>query len=357
ASALQRRGHRNIVVCRRREALEKASGEAGLETLNLPFFFEWDPVSALILRTRIKNLLNDGTVVLHAHTGHAAAVSRLAAAGKLCPRVVHRRVDFPVSNSLSIRAKYSSADALIAISGVIRDMLIAAGMPGEKISLIPSSIPSAGFPWDSDGLKNYRKKAKPELCRMLGIPPETPLAGSLIALVPHKDPANFINAAPKVLNRFPSAHFVIAGDGPLLESLQRLASGLKIAHRVHFTGFTSRSMEIMAALDAFVLPSWGEGMGSVLLEAMAAGTPIAATKAGGIPEVVENGVSGLLVPPRDPAALAEAVTSILSGNGLSKKLTEGGLRRMEMFSSAAMAVKTEELYEKTLHSRMKDGEE
>ncbi|MFH1620449.1 MAG: glycosyltransferase, partial [bacterium] len=86
ASALQQlRGHRNIVACRPGTALEKASGEAGLETVSLPFFFEWDPVSALILRVKIKRLLKEGPVVLHAHTGHAASLAWLAAAGKLCP--------------------------------------------------------------------------------------------------------------------------------------------------------------------------------------------------------------------------------------------------------------------------------
>ena len=347
ACALRERGHWNCIACKKSSPLDKAATEADFERIYLPYIAEWDPVSAAILRfqTILRMRRNSGEqVILHAHTAHGASIAWLAALGGLCPRVVHRRVDFPLSNSASIKAKYASAGAVIAISDSIRRLLIDSGIPAEKIFKIHSSLPSKGYPWEKTGLAEYKKQSRSALAGSLGIPEDSQWIGSLIAFVPHKDPENLVLSAKYVQQKFPNTHFIIGGDGPLREKAKAKAESLNASGYIHFPGFINDPLSLLAALDIFVLPSWGEGMGSVLLEAMSAGTAIVATKAGGIPEVVEDGKSGLLSPPRNPEGLALAQCRILSDNNLKIRLAEAGLRRRENFTSENMARLTEEVY-------------
>lgn len=122
---------------------------------------------------------------------------------------------------------------------------------------------------------------------------------------------DLIDAAALLAPSWPDLRVAIVGDGPLLPALRDRAAVLGIAGRVHLPGFRDDVPDLLPALDAFAFPSREEGLGSALLEAMAAGVPVVATRAGGIPEVVRDGVDGLLVPPADPPALAAALDRIL----------------------------------------------
>ncbi|HNW43976.1 MAG TPA: glycosyltransferase [Elusimicrobiales bacterium] len=350
AKELNALGHRNTVVCRNGSPLQQAALAKNLDTLTLPYFFEWDPVSAILLRNALAELPRAAGAlppVLHSHTSHTAAVSWLAAAGLRCLRITHRRVDF-IPGRLTARVKYAGADGVIAISKAVKDILLKAGVPAEKIALINSSIDLGETPWKEGALPAYRAAARAELAAELGIPAGAFWAGSLIALVPHKDPENMVRAAALVLKEAPQTFFLIAGEGPLAEKTGRLARELGVQDRFKLIGYRREPYKILAALDLFVLSSAEEGMGSVLVEAMNAALPIAATTAGGIGDVIKDGVNGLTAPPRDPAALAKAQLRLINDGELRSRLAREAVRSLGDFSSTRMAALTIKCYETAL---------
>jgi len=287
--------------------------------------------------------------VLHSHTSHAAAVSWLASAGLDCVRVSHRRVDF-IPGSFTARYKYGKAHSVIAISEAIKTILLKAGVPGEKIAVVNSTIDLDDTPWKPGEYEAYRSAARAELSAELNIPSDAFWAGSLIALVPHKDPENMVRAAALVLKETPRTQFLVAGEGPLYKKVQHLARMLKIQDNFRLIGYRSDPYKILAALDMFLLSSAEEGMGSVLVEAMNAALPIVATTAGGITEVIENGANGLTVEPKNPEELAAAVLHLIKNGPLRERLAAEAHRRRGDFSSPRMAALTLKCYETAIEN-------
>ena len=344
-------GHDNTVVCRENFPLHEAAQRKGFKTFTLPYFFEWDPVSALLLRRKLKSLpVGQFPPVLHSHTSHTAAHSWLASLGLNCVRIVHRRVDFAPDNGISTELKYARADRVIAISKPVREILIKAGLPPDQIALVNSAIDLSATPWQKTGFEAYRENSREKISALFGIKEYAFWTGSLIALVPHKDPLNFIRSAKIVLDAKPDTHFLLAGSGELRVQAQSLAKILEIEGHFHFLGYYTEPYEILSALDLFVLSSREEGMGSVLLEAMNAGVPIAATAAGGITDVIENEKTGLLVPRENPEALASAQLRIMADLELAKNLAAEGRRRLTDFSSVKMAESTLRIYEEAVEN-------
>lgn len=349
AKELGRLGADNLILCRKNSPLEKAAARAGLRTGRLPYLFEFDPLSVLLLRAKIGEEAGRGArVVLHSHTAHAAGAAWLAASGLPVARVAHRRLDADPSGPLSARVKYASADLVIAVSGAVRDILVSHGVPGRRIRVINSAIDPEDTPWKEEEYAQYRLSAKRELGIKFGLPADTVWLGSLMYLVPPKDPENLVRSAAEVIARRPEVHYMLAGEGPLEGKVRRLVKSLGLEANFHMTGFHPRPYEMLAALDIFVLPSSGEGLGGALLEAMNARAAVAATSAGGITDAVADGVNGLLVPPRDPAALAAAQLRLIEDPELRKKLIAGGLEKSRELSSPRMAALTLEAYEGAL---------
>ena len=144
----------------------------------------------------------------------------------------------------------------------------------------------------------------------LGVPEERTLIGYVGRLEPIKGPRHFIEAAREVARLIPDARFVVIGDGSQRDALKQQASAL--GERIQFLGMRQDIPNLMAALDILAVPSVNEGMGRVLLEAGAAAIPVVASRVGGIPDIVDDGETGLLVPPRDDAALAKAMLELAS---------------------------------------------
>jgi len=345
AEALRARGRRCVVYARAGAELAAESRRRALETRTLPYLWEWDPLSAAKLAF---DAAREGAV-LHAHTGHAAGVAALAASA---PRVVHRRVDFPVSGA-SARWKYGRASRVVAVSRAIADILASAGTPPDRVSVVPDAIPATPEECRWAGVDERlfarpsaeeRESLRARLRQELGLPGTAVLVGNLAALVPHKDHDTLIAAALLARMRRPELHFLIAGQGPeekrLFESLKRM----NLLGKVLLVG-QREPAPLLKALDLYVQSSWGEGMGSVLLEAMACGVPIAATRAGGIPELVEDGATGLLVPPRDPEALAAAILRLSDDAGLGKRLADEARARLPRFGLKSMAERMEAIYD------------
>lgn len=347
---LNKLGHDNTVVCRHGSPLHAAALRKNFKVLTLPYYFEWDPVSALLLRRALKRLPPAGAPpILHAHTSHAAAMAWLASAGLNCVRVAHRRVDF-IPGSFTSRFKYGRAHGVIAISDAVKEILLKADVPEEKVAVVNSTIDLDDTPWEPGKMEAYRSAARAELAAELSIPRDAFWAGSLIALVPHKDPENMARAAALVLKAAPRTYFLVAGEGPLAERTAHLAKMLKIQDHFLLIGYRKDPYKVLAALDMFVLSSAEEGMGSVLVEAMNASLPIVATTAGGITDVIEDGANGLTVPPRTPEALAAAALRVMNDPALRARLAAEAHRRREDFSSPRMAALTLKCYETAIEN-------
>jgi len=173
-----------------------------------------------------------------------------------------------------------------------------------------------------------------------GLAKQGPLVGNVARLAEQKDHRTLLAAVPAVVARRPGTRFVIAGDGELREELERAAEGLP----VDFLGHREDVPMLLASLDVFAFPSQFEGLCLAVIEAQAAGVPVVATSVGGLRETVVDGETGLLVPPRDPRALADAIVRLLDDPELSARLAEEARRRAQRYSEARMVAQTLELY-------------
>ena len=172
---------------------------------------------------------------------------------------------------------------------------------------------------------------------------------SIAALHPRKGLKYLLQAMPKMVEQKNSTKLVIIGEGPEKNTLQKLAKKLKIQNHVKFLGKQENIPKIMRTADLFVLPSIKEAFGLVLLEAMAAQLPIVATNVGGIPEIVEDRKSGMLVEPANADALARTIIMLLNNKPLREKLAFLGHHRVKEFAIQKMVEKTKEVYNRVCH--------
>lgn len=348
AATLRARGHSNVICGRHRGELDREARRQGFETLTLPFRCEFDPVSAWRLA---RAAAGRARPILHAHTAHAAGIALMARWFGGPPTVAHRRVDFPLR--AGSRFKYGRMGRLVAVSNAIASVLEQDGIPAARISVIHDTLPASPEEWRWAGVEEpaiapvdagRRQRARQALAQAFGLDLAAPWIGNLAALVPHKDHRTLISAVPIVHRRHPGAVFLIAGRGPEEPSLRALIGHLGVRDRVMLLGHQDPG-RLLAALDLFVLSSWGEGMGSVLLEAAACGVPVVATAAGGIPDVVQDRLTGLLAPPQDPPALARCLTELLDDPGLARRLSTAAFEALPRFGLARAAERLERLYQ------------
>jgi glycosyltransferase involved in cell wall biosynthesis len=172
---------------------------------------------------------------------------------------------------------------------------------------------------------------------------------SIGRFVAEKGHRHLLEAAARIERTKPGAHWVLVGAGELEASLKHQARGLGLESRVHFTGWRDDIPEVLAVSDVFVLPSESEGFGRVVVEAMAMARPVVATAVGGVPEIVQDGQTGILVPPSDPAALADAVRSLLDDPARASRLGAAGRARAESrFTLTAHVDGVERVYAEVL---------
>lgn len=209
------------------------------------------------------------------------------------------------------------ADRVVAVCDATKKFCRALGVPDHKIVVIPNGTdPSGNLAID-----------RPSARARIGIKQE-PLVVTAIRLVKRKGPEHLVVAFSKIVKALPDAKLMIAGRGPEAENLQILVKKLGIQNSVFMLGFLphEKVMELIAAADVFVLPSIVEACPIALLEAMAAGAPTVCTRVGGIPEIVKDGVNGLMVQPGDEGALADAILHILNDDKLAERIRANGLK-------------------------------
>ncbi len=287
-----------LLATRAHGALATRAAEDGVAIAGLPWGPGLDPRAAWRLRATLRGFRPR---ILHAHDSHAltlALVARSLAGGGPRPALVAtRRVDFPVRAA----GPWHRADHVIAVSDAVRRVLAAAGIPAVRLSVVPDGI---------DPAEVRRAARRPlDMRGRLGLPPATPLAVNVAALVPHKDQTTLIRAAAAARPLRPDLHWIIAGAGALRGTLERLSAALGTGDRVHLVGYVEEADALIGEANVLVMSSREEGLGSVVLNALALGTPVVATRAGGLPEMLPPDA---LVAVADAEALARTVVATLA---------------------------------------------
>lgn len=351
-NGLRSLGHRAALVAHPDGELRRRAAE-GLELIPLAPRMEVDLTAAWRLSRVIKRLAPD---IVHAHDAHGVAMASLAlsmgtssaaaSAGGSAPfsvgarrapvLVVSRRVDFHIRGNSFSRWKHRQVDCFIAASEAIRRMLVSDGVPEHRTVTVHEGI-------DVD---HVRAAPAVNIHEALWLPHHAPVVGNIAALVPHKGQRHLIEAAHLVVRQVPDARFVILGEGELRAHLEHQVREYHLEKHVLLPGFRTDVLGCLKSFDLFVMSSVTEGLGTSLLDAMAASKAIVATRAGGIPEIVEDDVNGLLVAPRDHAAMAQAIVALLKDDARRRRMGEAGFVRVnEEFTVERMVEKTAAVYQ------------
>jgi glycosyltransferase involved in cell wall biosynthesis len=336
---LRAAGHRAMLVAHAGGELRRRA-EEGLELLPLAPRTEMDLSAAWRLSRAIKQLRPD---IIHAHDPHGVAMAAIALSmstqPKRAPLVAARRVDFRLKAHALSRWKYDQVDCFICASNAIRRILLADGVAPSRAVTV------------HEGIDLGRVAAAPPapLHEDIWLPHGAPIVGNVAALVPHKGQRHFVDAAALVVREVPDARFVIAGEGELRGVLEHQIKHLGLAKHVILAGFRPDVLSVHKAFDIFVMSSITEGLGTSLLDAMACGRPIVATRAGGMPEVVQDGATGILVPPRDHEAMADAIVKLLKDEELRTRMGAAGLSLVHArFNAERMVAETLSVYERVV---------
>jgi glycosyltransferase involved in cell wall biosynthesis len=330
---LKKKGYLVYFVVQPDSPLHHRAAEAGLPVIPLRLRSEFDPWAAWRLSRAMKRRR---CRLVHFHEAHGLAVGAQAARMAHVPlRIISRRVDFPIRSL----GKYTKdVDGIIAISDGVRKILLDSGVPFSLVHVIPSGIDFSPF-----------REAMPHdfLRREFSFAPDDYLVGIVAALEDHKGHTDLIQASRILKDQAPKIKFIVVGTGSLRLKLDKQAQNLGVDDIVFFLGFRDDVPRILASLDLFVLSSHLEGMGSSLLDAMASRLPVVATQAGGIPEVVIPNETGLLVPPRNPKAFAQAILALYRDRDMAARLAKRGYDVVhQRFSAEAMADKVVDLYQR-----------
>jgi glycosyltransferase involved in cell wall biosynthesis len=288
-----------LIAAQPRSPLVDEARAAGLPAVALPMRHPLDLRGLAALH----RLLRDrGVALVHTHSSVDSWLGTIAAKSLGKPVVRSRHVSIPILRRRAL--VYRLADRVVTSGEAVRRAVAAAGVPAARIVSVPAGVDTERFHPGVSG-----KAVRDEL----GIADGQPFVGLVANIRGSKGHTVFLEAARHVLERRPDVRFAIVGDGVGYDDVRARVRELGLEVRVLMTGFRRDIPEVMAALDVLVLPSIkSEATSQVIPQALAVGTPVAASAAGGIPEIVRDGVTGRLVPPGDPAALADAVLALLT---------------------------------------------
>ena len=325
-----------------------AKGEIGAEierlgtevlSLNRMRHKRWDFRIVADVRRLIKIR---GIDIVHTHLYHANTYGRIAARLAGVKGIVATVHNVYFATKLKRRCLNhwlaGFTDRIIAVSEAVKDDIVRYDwVPPQKVAVIPNGIDIRAFdrPVDRQAIR-----------RQLGIAPDDVVIGSVSRLERQKGQADMVSAFHRLARTYPDIRLVVVGDGSLRPALERQVADAGLARRVIFTGFRRDIVELLSGMDLFVSASLWEGQGVSVLEAMAARLPVVATRVGGTVEVVEDGVTGMLVPPSDAAALAAACETLAFDRVRSRALGDAGRARVESrFCGEAMIRRIEAIYE------------
>ena len=269
----------------------------------------------------MKIIKRDAIQILHCHGYGAATFGRVAGLLSRTPVIVHEHMvdeSIPLYQKLVDKMLSPFTAKGVAISNAVKIFMTGPRAISEKrMQVIYNCVPSEFF-------NHYSNEQKDAIAKNHGIPKEKNIVGIVGRLDPVKGHTDFLIAAAEVIKVLPETCFVIVGEGELREQLELLAGDLGIAGDVMFLGHCNKVLEIISLFDLLVACSHSEGFSLATAEAMAQGKAVVATAVGGIPEVVEHGKNGLLVPAKAPRELAEAITTVLKDGELRERFGEAG---------------------------------
>lgn len=334
---LETKGVRQHVVCRNGSALAERVGNPS----GLPFRNALDPITAVGLA----RLCSGGEFdLMHAHTGRAHDAALVASLlGCRTPIVLSRRVIFPIAHTRLSRWKYNHRQIgkIIAVSHEIARQLQEVVDDPDRLTTIHDGVDPGRFGRPTGGLH-----------RRFGLPSGAPLVGIVGALSGEKDHRTFVETAELVAAEDSRTFFLIIGSGPEEEAIRELVRTKGLVDRVILTGFIEEIDEVLPELTLLLSTSRHEGLGSSILDAFAARVAVVATETGGVPEIVEDGVTGLLAPVGDARSLAAAVIRLLTSPDHAADLTRAAAIRLDAdFTAEAMAEATLRVYEEVADRR------
>ena len=330
-------GHRAALVTHPDGELRQRVSE-GHDVIPLAPRSEVDLSAAWRLSRLIKRLIPD---VVHAHDPHAVAMAStalsIASPSPKPPLVTSVRAASYLAGSSFSRWKYSQIDCFVANSVFVHDRLITDGIPQAKTAIVREGV----------DVERIVRMPAPNVHGAFYLPTHAPIIGTVAALVPHKGLHHLIDAAKLVVREVPDARFVIVGDGELREALEKHVRDTHLERHVFLAGFRTDALELTKGFDLYAVSSVTAGLCTALIDAMAAAKAAVATTAGAIPEVVVDGETGYLVPPRDHAAMAEQLVVLLKDPQLRARMGEAALARArERFTVERMVEETAAVYER-----------
>jgi glycosyltransferase involved in cell wall biosynthesis len=327
AKGLSKFGIKSVVACRVNEELERRCKEEGIETI---------PLSGNQLEDIARlSIIGKNFDIIHAHSAKAHTIVAFSKKFHKRKVVYTRRVDFVPKNNSLTKLKYKLTDRIVAVSEKVKQSLGILPDIEKKICVIHSVVDaSIEKKVNIDKVKKIRDSFGTNL-----------LIGTAAALTEQKNIPNLIEAAKVVLNKYPNAKFIVAGEGKLREKLQNLINKLGLEERFLLIGFKEDIYNYIKALDIFVLPSDNEGFSGSILNAMILKVPVVATDAGGAKEVILNKETGILVPKRNPEKLADGIIKMIEDKALRETCTKNAYRMVkEKFTVDKMVEKYVKLY-------------
>ncbi len=311
----------------------------GIEVIALKMKSKFDLISLLKIFPYLREKKID---ILHTHLYHSNIIGVLIKKWKKIPIFIYTSHGLPIKKNSPLSLVNNSImrkinHKIIAVSSDVKRKLINCGKvkPG-KIIVVYNGVDADQFIF---------KKEEKDI-----------FVGTIANLRLVKGHQYLLRAIPIVLESIPAAKFLIVGQGPLRKDLEQLAKRLKITKNVIFMGYQKGIAEILAKLTLFVLPSIREPFPVCLLEAMAASLPVVATSVGGIPEMVKDKETGLVVPPKDPEALAHAILTLLQNGEKAKNMGIAGKKWVEeKFNITTMVRKTEDIYQDLIEKKFLKG--
>lgn len=319
-TGLRDRGHEAVLVCPKGSSVSMHALDAGLEVITVPLTTDLD-ISFVLRLYRIIKRIKPDLVHLHSRRG-ADIMGGIAARAARTPAIIlSRRIDNPVKRGLFSRLKYGFlCDRIIAVSGGVTNALILGGVDAAKITCVHSV---------ADAKKYQKKGSEAEVRAEFGLDENANVIAIIAQLIERKGHRFLFRAAPKILEEFPNTHFLILGEGRLENNLCQLAESLGIQDKMIFAGFRNNIGELLSITSVLVHPATMEGFANCVLQAMAAEVPVVVTRVGGMPELVRDGVNGILIPPSDVGVLADSVIRLLGDSELRAKMGSEGKRIVE----------------------------
>lgn len=331
------------LVCPPGSAIGEAGAAMGLTVRTLAIGGDLDALFARRFRHLLRELQAD---LAHVHSRRGADTwggrgARLAG----IPVVLTRRVDSPDGPFGSWKYRYY--DRVIAISEAIRAQLAEAGVPGERITVIPSTVDAAACApsWTREQLR-----------AAFGFDRQALLVACIAQLIPRKGHATLLDAWPAVIAAVPGAQLLLFGAGPVEGGIRRRLADPLLGGSVRLAGFRPDLRQFLGRMDLVVHPAAREGLGLAVLEAQAARVPVIACRAGGIPEIVRDGETGLLVPPGDATALATAIVALARDPARRRAMGEAARASAARFAPLRMIEAHLTLYRSLLDTGRRDGQ-